>query len=393
MKHLVPVALVAATIAACAQRTADPATQPSAATQSPADAQPAATQQPAGGGRGGPRGLFTGVMDSVRARQLYVSRDPKDLPSCGNCERDIANKRATDSTYMARSQGVMEFRKVTYRSRVDGLEIPAYLFAPLQKRGSAGHAAMVWVHGGVHSNMTAAYFPFIREAVQRGYVIITPEYRGSTGFGEAFHKAIDYGGKEIDDVISAFDFLKTLTYVDTARVGMMGWSHGGFITAHTLFRPAPEYKAGAAIVPVTNLFMRLARNGPSYMRNFAPSAGGIGMPHENPQEYIRRSPVFHVKNLQVPILVHVATNDTDVSFEEDQQMVYTLMALKPDLAETKIYVDPVPGPSSGGHTFTRRVNPQTLERDDSPDQIDSWNRTWAFFERTLNPSKGASRPQ
>ena len=397
MKHLVPVALLAATLASCAQQAAvsNPAPPPApAVAQQPS---PGVAQQPAAGGRGQGRGGgggqgFTGVMDSVRMRQLYVSRDPKDLPGC-NCERDMAAKRATDSTYAARSQGVMEFRKVTYRSRVDGLEIPAYLFAPLQKRGAAGHAAMVWVHGGVHSNMTASYFPFIREAVQRGYVIITPEYRGSTGFGEAFHKAIDYGGKEVDDVISAFDFLKTLTYVDTARVGMMGWSHGGFITAHTLFRPAPEYKAGAAIVPVTNLFMRLARNGPGYMRNFAPSAGGIGMPHENPQEYIRRSPVFHAKNLQVPILVHVATNDTDVSFEEDQQMVYTLMALKPELAETKIYVDPVPGPSSGGHTFSRRVNPQTLERDDSPDQIDSWNRTWAFFERTLNPSKGATGRQ
>ena len=399
MKHLVPVALVAATLAACAQQTATPATQPPPVAQAPATQtvpaaaqQPATQQQAAGGrgqGRGGGGGGFTGVMDSVRMRQLYVSRDPRDLPGC-NCERDIAAKRATDSIYAARSQGVMEFRKVTYKSRVDGLEIPAYVFAPLQKRGARGHAAMVWVHGGVHSNMTANYFPFIREAVQRGYVIITPEYRGSTGFGEAFHKAIDYGGKEVDDVISAFDYLKTLSHVDTARVGMMGWSHGGFITAHTLFRPAPEYKAGAAIVPVTNLFMRLARNGPGYMRNFAPSAGGIGMPHENPQEYIRRSPVFHAKNLQVPILVHVATNDTDVSFEEDQQMVYTLMALKPELAETKIYVDPVPGPSSGGHTFSRRVNPQTLERDDSPDQIDSWNRTWAFFERTLKPAQGAT---
>ena len=403
MKHLGLLALSAAALAGCAQQAAvsNPAPQPApAVSQQPS---PGATQQPAGGtaqqptaggrgqgrGGGGGGGLFMGVMDSVRARQLYVSRDPRDLPTC-QCERDMAAKRATDSTFAARSRGVMEFRKVTYKSRVDGLEIPAYLFAPLQKRGAAGHAAMVWVHGGVHGDMTPNYFPFIREAVQRGYVIITPDYRGSTGYGEAFHKAIDYGGKEVDDVISAFDFLKTLTYVDTARVGMMGWSHGGFITAHTLFRPAPEYKSGAAIVPVTNLFMRLARSGPGYIRNFAPSAGGIGMPHENPQEYIRRSPVFHAKNLQVPILVHVATNDTDVSFEEDQQMVYTLMALKPDLAETKIYVDPVPGPSSGGHTFSRRVNRETLEREDSPDQIDSWNRTWAFFERTLNPAKGAT---
>jgi dipeptidyl aminopeptidase/acylaminoacyl peptidase len=114
------------------------------------------------------------------------------------------------------------------------------------------------------------------------------------------------------------------------------------------------------------------------------------MPFENREEYIRRSPVFHAKNLQVPILVHVATNDDDVNFEEDQQMVYTLMALKPDLAETKIYVDPAPGRSSRGHTFSRRVNPQTLEREDSPDQIDSWNRTWAFFEKHLNPAKAAT---
>jgi dipeptidyl aminopeptidase/acylaminoacyl peptidase len=354
---------------------------------------PAAAQQTTGAGRQG-RGGQTAqrapvVMDSARARLLYVSKDPKDLPTC-NCERDMAAKRATDSTFAARSQGVMEFRKVTYKSRIDGLEIPAYVFAPLQKRGARGHAAMVWVHGGVHGDMTTLYFPFIREAIQRGYVIITPEYRGSTGYGEAFYKAIDYGGKEVDDAISAVDYLKTLPYVDMDRVGMMGWSHGGFITAHTLFRPAPEFKAGAAIVPVTNLFTRLSMKSPSYTRNFAASAGGIGMPFENREEYIRRSPVFHAKNLQVPILVHVATNDDDVNFEEDQQMVYTLMALKPDLAETKIYVDPAPGRSSRGHTFSRRVNPQTLEREDSPDQIDSWNRTWAFFEKHLNPAKGAT---
>ena len=109
---------------------------------------PAAAQQTTGAGRGG-RGAGQGgpprpavVMDSARARLLYVSRDPKDLPTC-NCERDMAAKRVTDSTFEARSKGVMEFRKVTYKSRVDGLEIPAYLFAPLQKRGARGHAAMV----------------------------------------------------------------------------------------------------------------------------------------------------------------------------------------------------------------------------------------------------------
>jgi hypothetical protein len=54
-------------------------------------------------------------------------------------------------------------------------------------------------------------------------------------------------------------------------------------------------------------------------------------------------------------------------------------------------VDPAPGPASGGHTFSRRVDPKTLERDDSPAQIDSWNLTWAFFARTLHPETGAPR--
>jgi dipeptidyl aminopeptidase/acylaminoacyl peptidase len=322
-------------------------------------------------------------MDPARARQLYVSRNFEDLPTC-NCERDAENKRAIDQTYRTRSAGVMDFQQITYPSAIDGMTIPAYLFAPLQKRGR--HPAMVWVHGGVHGTWGANMFPFVREAVERGYVIITPEYRGSTGFGEAHYLAIDYGGKEIDDVVSAVDYLKTLAYVDTARLGIMGWSHGGFIAAHVLFRPEHPFRSGAAMVPVTNLIFRLSFKGPSYQRNFAAEKDIQGLPFERQDEYVRRSPVFHVANLQVPILVHVATNDDDVNFVENQQMVYTLMALKPDLAETKIYVDPPPGPASRGHTFNRRVNAQTLEREDSPEQIDSWNRTWAFFERTLAPA-------
>ncbi len=379
-----PLALIAATLAfplaACATS--------QSATSQQTEVRPSTRSQETAAQPRRPRRSV--VMDTARARQLYVSKDPADIPTC-RCERDMAVKRATDSIFAARSEGVMEFRKVTYRSRVDGMEIPAYLFAPLEKRGPGGHAAMVWVHGGVHSDMKEDYFPFIREAVERGYVIITPDYRGSTGYGEAFYKAIDYGGKEVDDVISAVDYLATLPYVDTARLGIMGWSHGGFITAHTLFRGDDQpFKGGAAIVPVTNLVFRLSYKGPGYQRSYASQEGIQGLPFENREEYIKRSPVFHAANLSVPILVHVATNDTDVDFVEDQQMVYTLRALKPELAETKIYVDPAPGPHGAGHSFSRRVNPVTLEREDSPAQIDSWNRTWAFFERTLHPDRGAA---
>jgi dipeptidyl aminopeptidase/acylaminoacyl peptidase len=212
------------------------------------------------------------ITDTARARALFVSKSPADLAGCGtNCDRDTRQRISTDSAYTARAAGLMEFRTVTYKSRVDGLDVPAYLFAPLTKK-PAGHAALVWVHGGVHSNWGLSMWPFVKEAVEKGYVVITPNYRGSTGYGDAFHKKIDYGGKEVDDAYSAVDYLKTLSYVDMDRLGMMGWSHGGFITAHTLFRDGQPFRAGAAMVPVTNLIFRLSDHSPSYARDFAAEA-------------------------------------------------------------------------------------------------------------------------
>jgi len=324
-------------------------------------------------------------MDSARAAMLYVSNRPEDHPPA-NYQRNAAAKARTDSVFAARARGVVDYHKITYRSSVGDLNIPAYVFQPLKKRGPGGHAALIMVHGGVHSNMTNNYWPFIREAVERGYVVIAPEYRGSTGYGPDFYNAIDYGGYEVDDVISAYRWLAdNLPHVDSTRVGIMGWSHGGYITLLSVFREQHPFRAAAAIVPVTNLIFRLSYKGPGYQRSFATQARIQGLPFENREEYVARSPYYQVDRLQVPLLVHVATNDADVNFEEASMLIWALRAQKPDLAETRIYVDPTPGPVSVGHTFSRRVNPETLEREDSPEQRDSWNRTWTFLEEHLRP--------
>lgn len=328
-------------------------------------------------------------MNEERARQLYVSKDPKDHPR-PDFDRDIKAKAEIDRRYAEASKGVMEFKKVTYRSSVGDMEVPAYLFQPLQLRGAKGHAAMVWVHGGVHGNWGINMFPFVKEAVERGYVVICPEYRGSTGYGEKHHMSIDYGGYEIEDVMSATDYLRTLPHVDSDRLGIMGWSHGGYISLFSVFRDKTPFKAAAAMVPVTNLVFRLSYKGPSYQRSFSTQERIQGLPFEKRQVYIERSPLYHVDKLQTPLLVHVATNDTDVDFVEDQQIVDALRSRKPDLAETKVYVDPTPGPASVGHTFNRRTNMTTLERDDSPEQRDSWNRVWTFFDWHLRPYQGAA---
>jgi len=331
-------------------------------------------------------------LDSARVEALYVSNRPEDHPPA-DFERQIQGKVRSDSIYAARSKGVMDFRKIKYRSSADGMEIPAYVFAPLNKRGTRGHAAMIWVPGGVHGDWGTSMYPFVQEAVERGYVIITPDYRGSTGYGKDHYNAIDYGGKELDDVASAVEVLKSMPYVDPDRIGIMGWSHGGFITAHLLMRGHNvPFKAGAAIVPVTNLVFRLSYKGPGYQRSYATQPTIGGLPFEKNEEYIKRSPLYHVDSLFTPILVHVATNDQDVNFVEDQQMVDALRSRKPDLSETKIYVNPAPWGSSVGHAFSRRVDPVTLKRVDSPEQIDSWNRTWTFLEWYLRPYEDRSKP-
>jgi dipeptidyl aminopeptidase/acylaminoacyl peptidase len=331
-------------------------------------------------------------MDPARARQLYVSKDPKDQSLGTDYQADMASREKTAARYPELCKGVIDFKTVKYRSNVGDLDVPAYLFQPIEKRGPKGHAALVWVHGGVHGNWGITMFPFVKEAVARGYVVITPDYRGSIGYGEAYHQAIDYGGKEVEDVISAVDYLKTLPHVDPARIGIMGWSHGGYITLLSVFREKHPFAAGAAIVPVTNLVFRLSYKGPGYQWDFSTQKEVQGLPFEKREIYIQRSPLYHVDKLRVPLLVHVATNDLDVNYVEDQQIVDALRSRKPDLAETKTYVDPPRWGGSGGHAFSRRVDPNTLQRVESPDQIDSWNRTWTFFEWVLRPYEDRSKP-
>jgi len=382
------IAAVTGTASQQAQTTSAPqaqSTPPAQQAQPPQQGQ--AGQQPQRG-RGG-RGGWQGPMDEDRARQLYVSNDHADHGRGVDFDRQVQQKAEEDKRYAEVTKGVVDYQKITYRSSVGDLDIPAYLFQPLKKRGSKGHPALVWVHGGVHGNWSITMWPFVREAVERGYVVICPEYRGSTGYGEKHYMEIDYGGYEIEDVMTATDYLKTLPHVDPNRVGIMGWSHGGYISLFSVFRDTTPFKAAVAMVPVTNLIHRLSFSGPSYQRSFATQKRIGGLPFEKREEYIKRSPLFHVDKLKTPVLVHVATNDTDVYYYEDQQIVDALRSRKPDLSETKVYVAPPVGPASGGHTFNRRVKPDTLERDDSPEQIDSWNRVWAFFGKRLQPGGGS----
>jgi dipeptidyl aminopeptidase/acylaminoacyl peptidase len=296
-------------------------------------------------------------------------------------ERQLKQQASTDRAWRAASEGYMRMEKTSYRSGAGDLSVPAFVFRPLDDGDAASRPALVWVHEDIRGHLYEHYIPYIRDAVARGYVVIAPEYRGSIGYGEKYYDAIDYGGAEVDDVVTAVDVLRTrYPEVDCHRVGIIGWSHGGMISMLSVFRNPLLFRAAAAIVPVTNLLDRVERKGvEKQLALIDPGRRVFAAPPEaRPDIYKDRSPLFQVDKLRIPLLVHVAKNDQDVEFEEDMPLVEALRTLKPALAVTKVYDHPI-----GGHTFDRRVNKLTWEPENTPDQVDSWKRVWRFLDRTL----------
>src|SRR6266849_2054941 len=301
-------------------------------------------------------------------------------------DRMLQLQAETDKTWHDASEGYMQMEKITYRSRVGDLDIPAFVFQPLKLRGARAHAAIVWVHENIRGHLYDHYIPYIREATAKGYVVIAPEYRGSIGYGKAFFDAIDYGGAEVDDVVTAADLLKTkYPHVDSARIGIIGWSHGGMITLLSIFRNPTTFKTAVALVPVTNLFQRLAWKGVERQHQaIDPQNRYGGLPAEKRDVYKDRSPLYQVDKLQIPLYVAVTRNDDDVNIEEDMQLVDALRSRKSPLVETMIYDNP-----PGGHTFDRRVDARTWQPENTREQRDSWNRVWTFLDWNLDPFNDA----
>src|SRR5262245_9136767 len=111
------------------------------------------------------------------------------------------------------------------------LIVYAYVFIPKKLEAGRKYPLLVFPHGGVRSNFSTKYATVVRELIEQGYVVVAPDYRGSTGYGEAFYNQIDYGGREIEDVyLGGQSALEQYSFLDRTRVGILGWSHGGFIT-------------------------------------------------------------------------------------------------------------------------------------------------------------------
>jgi dipeptidyl aminopeptidase/acylaminoacyl peptidase len=224
----------------------------------------------------------------------------------------------------------------------------SYIFISRKTDYNKKYPLLVFPHGGVHSNFSTYYTHIIRELLAQGYVVIAPEYRGSTGYGKGMYEKIDYGGLEVEDVYAARDYmLKNYDFLDKDRVGILGWSHGGLITLMNIFNHPRDYKVAYAGVPVSDLIARMGYSTDSYRELYSAPYHIGKTAGEDIQEYRKRSPAWNAEKLQTPLLIHTNTNDDDVYVLEVEHLIKSLQAAGKKF-EYKIFQD-----APGGHSFNR----------------------------------------
>jgi dipeptidyl aminopeptidase/acylaminoacyl peptidase len=254
----------------------------------------------------------------------------------------------------------------------DGQQVPGWLFVPKNLDRTKKHPAIVWIHGdGINQNYDgwhvqrnyAVYYSFHQYLLQQGYVVFAPDYRGSIGYGRDWRNGVymDVGGNDAKDAWMAANYLKTLAYVDTSRMGVWGLSYGGFFTLIAMTDQPTLFRAGADVAGVVDYVMYY--NDP-YHGDWTESR--IGTPAENPKVYANASPISHIERLARPLLVLHGTADVNVPFLESVRLMdEALKKHKSDLVSFMIY----PGEF---HYFTRE---HVLR--------DAWNRVDKFFAAQL----------
>ncbi|MBU4494600.1 MAG: prolyl oligopeptidase family serine peptidase [Acidobacteria bacterium] len=226
--------------------------------------------------------------------------------------------------------------------------IYAYIFIPKELDRSKKAPLIVLPHGGVHANFTTSHTHIIREFMAQGYVVVAPEYRGSTGYGQKMYELIDYGGREVEDVdVSRTYMIDNYDFIDKNRVGIVGWSHGGLIGLMNIFNRPDDYKVCFAGVPVSDLIARMGYKTQSYRDLFSADYHIGKTAYEDVNEYRRRSPAWNAHKLQTPLLIHTNTNDDDVNVLEVEHLIKSLKAAGKTF-EYEIFEN-IPG----GHSFDR----------------------------------------
>jgi dipeptidyl aminopeptidase/acylaminoacyl peptidase len=255
---------------------------------------------------------------------------------------------------------------ITYKAR-DGADVYARLFTPemIGAKRDPKKPAVVFVHGAgylqnAHKYWSTSYYReymFHNLLAARGYVVLDPDYRASSGYGRDWRTAIyrHMGGKDLEDVVDGAKFLVSTEKVDPKRIGVYGGSYGGFITLMAMFTTPDVFAAGAALRPVTDW----AHYNHGYTSNI------LNVPSIDPEAYKQSSPIYFADGLKGRLLICHGMVDTNVFFQDTVRLVQRLIELRKD----NWSVSPYPVEN---HTFTEETS-----------WADEYKRILSLFEETL----------
>ena len=243
-----------------------------------------------------------------------------------------------------------QMKAVTYKSS-DGLEIPAYLTLP-QGAEAKNLPTLIIPHGGPWGRDQWGYNPLAQFFANRGYAVLMPNFRGSTGYGRTFLDAgnLEWGRKMQDDLTWGAKFLVSQGIADPKRLGILGGSYGGYATlAGVAFTP-DLYAAAVDIVGPSNL-ITLMDSIPPYWESirtmFYKRMGDPNTP-QGKALLVEESPLTSAEKIRTPLLVAQGANDPRVNRREAEQIVIALR-------DRGFPVEYILAPDEG-HGFARPVN-------------------------------------
>jgi len=253
----------------------------------------------------------------------------------------------------------------------DGTKVDGFLMAPSHAGLGTPPPAVVMVHGGPNGQTRDAFSATAHVLSQAGFLVVSPNYRGSTGYGRAFEDLNnhDWGGGDLKDITSVVEQLAKAGRLDARRVGIMGGSYGGYMTLRAITAVPGVFAAAVDSYGMPDLVadyqITESRFGTWYVTE-------MGTPTTHPELFRDRSPIHGMDKVVTPLLVLQGANDTNVPKEESDLVV---AALKKRKATVDYAVYP-----NEGHGFTRREN-----------RLDAARRTVAWMLRHLGKTAAAPK--
>src|SRR5262249_35874144 len=201
------------------------------------------------------------------------------------------------------------------------LEIPRWLYLP-RDPDITKHPALVWLHGGSpgSSSMTNQCDRRIQYFVDQGFVVLAPNYRGSTGFGDELAR-FRYGDDMMPDISAGVDYLKGLKSVDPAHIGVVGFSFGGYLALRSIVQEPELFAAAVDFYGLAEL-VTLYEESPALRPILTQLLGGT--PDQSPSAYRAASPINFVDRIKTPLLILHGTSDQSAPYSQSAQLAKAL---------------------------------------------------------------------